>query len=151
MVWAKEVREHQLSQSLQHDFVWLRGHLQSQQLQLPCPLLLPVILQPSICFVCICTMSLFWGGLGKKSPRFMWLMQKLEAFKVLWVSIPKWCILKGTLSQRRENHRWPIYEGIAAVLLYCFVWVIIIEWSDTFTHNNKYFICELPVSTAALQ
>lgn len=28
---------------------------------------------------------------------------KLEAFKVLWISIPMLCVLKGALSQRRET------------------------------------------------
>lgn len=108
----------------------------------------------SCCLLYAVCLSVQWAhsGVGwAKNPLFHVIdILKLEVSKLLWISIPRLCVLKVALSQRRENRGWPIYEGISSVPLYCFIWVTIIEWSDTFIHNNIYFICELSVPAAVL-
>lgn len=37
---------------------------------------------------------------------------KLETFKLLWIFTPRSCILKEALSQKKENHGWPIYKEL---------------------------------------
>lgn len=71
---------------------------QSQKLQLPYPSLLPMFLQLSICRMSVCTMSPFWGWTGQKSSTLRVIdALKLETFKVLWISIPRLCVLEGAL------------------------------------------------------
>lgn len=125
--------------------VWLHGH--------DCPRHSSCSsLVPSVCCMSVCAMSPFWSGLGKKKKNMFHVADtlKLEVSQLLWISIPWLCILKVALSQGWKNCGWPIYEGISVALLYCLVWVTIIEWSDTFIHNNIYFICELSVPAAVL-
>lgn len=146
--WARGVLEHQTSQGPVGSPREMCGFM-----VIDCPRHSSCSsLVPSVCCMSVCAMSPFWSGLGKKKKNMFHVADtlKLEVSQLLWISIPWLCILKVALSQGWKNCGWPIYEGISVALLYCLVWVTIIEWSDTFIHNNIYFICELSVPAAVL-
>lgn len=83
----------------------------------------PACVPAAICMLYVCLHNKpVLGWTGQKNSMFHVIdTVKLEKIKLLWIFTPRLYILKEALSQRKENHGWPIYEGTSAVLLYCFV------------------------------